>query len=291
MRWDAYNCTIPERPETIVQGLRETFHGIVHTIEEGRGRNSYAVSTTLRDFLGTSIASVLSGGRNPAPHVQCQGVYSADLAASVRTRWPMHTVSRADSAMDFDEPGLFDKLADRFGVFANNKNLKWDTRGEWGRPAELADPMSGRTFYVGARESLGFLRVYEKGKHIMQEVRDGDEIPSIHWVRVELEVKPQDREQKARLARLSPEAVWGVSHWTRAACRMVCGLAVERVMMWQPSEPDAYRACRHMAAQYRQSIETVAQQEGGIEGFMKFLQEAWEQQDRTRFRAAQKAAA
>ena len=50
--------------------------------------------------------------------------------------------------------------------------------------------------------------------------------------------------------------------------------------MWPPKETEPYRAVRHMAAQYRQAMGHVIEQEGGVEEFMQFIAHTWRLQDR-----------
>lgn len=279
MRWDCYKATIPALPHEIVQGIREALTtGTVTAMEEGPGFHSYRRSDIGRDYFGSEVFRVMSGGKNPLPHVVVQGAYSPRVAEAIRERWPTHRVSRLDSAYDASSPGLFDDLVGQFQRFANRRELAWDNRGDW-RPDDLRDPLKGRTFYVGSRTSLALLRVYEKGKQLLPDTRPNDEPPDLDWVRIELEVKPQDGRQKDRLCTITPQQAWGVSNWTREALHLLTGAAPERIIMWQPRETDAYRAVRHMARQYRESIGIVAEGEGGMNGFVQFLQQAWADQD------------
>lgn len=274
MRWDAYSATVSDLPERVLERLSERFSQTIVDVQEGPGLNSYARSFLAVDLFGTQLFRLMFGGTNPAPHLKVQGVYSPELAQVIRDYWPDHRVSRADSAFDVSEPGLFDVLAARFQSFAAANGLQWNQVGDW-RALGERDPLSGRTFYVGSRTSLAYLRVYEKGLQVLKDARPEDEPPDLNWVRVELEVKPQDRSQKARLAHLTPEQCWGVSRWTRNALAAVNGQATERVIMWQPKETDAYRAVRHMLNQYKESMALVIEREGGDAAFMRFAHAVW----------------
>ena len=254
----------------MAEGFAQTIQGV----KVGRGFNSYLHSKQAADYFGTEVFLFMWGGKNPEPHVLTRGVYSPDVAEFVRATWPVHRCTRADSAMDLAEPGLFDDLAVRFQAFAKSHSLAFEHRGDW-RPEGERDPLSGRTFYVGAQSSLARLRVYEKGKQCLKEWRASDEPPDLNWVRAELEVKPQDRDGKTKLSRLTPDAAWGVSIWTRQALRELTGVAAEKVIMWQPKETNAFRAVRHMLAQYRESMQTVIEAEGGDEAFMRFARSIW----------------
>jgi hypothetical protein len=274
MRWDAYSATVHDLHERVLERLVERFPHTLDELQQGPGLNSYAHSYRGLDMRGDELFRLMFGGVNPAPHVKVQGVYSPDVAQVIRDCWPEHRVSRADSAFDVSEPGIFDVLVERFQSFCAHFNLLWRQVGDW-RPDGLRDPLSGRTFYVGSRTSLCYLRVYEKGLQMLQKARPEDEPPDLNWVRVELEVKPQDRTQKARLAHITPEQAWGVSRWARCALQAINGHATERVIMWEPKETNAYRAVRHALRQYKDSMKIVHENEGGDEAFMRFVHSVW----------------
>jgi phage replication initiation protein len=93
-------------------------------------------------------------------------------------------IKRADVAFD-DEQGVMsvEAWADEYkagGFNCGGRMPSNDLKGDW-----LVHNGAGRTLYVGKRENGKMIRCYEKGKQL------GD--PASPWVRVELELRAQDR--------------------------------------------------------------------------------------------------
>jgi DNA relaxase NicK len=279
VRFDWYSATVRERPEVIIAGLREDLSGWVTEVERRKGSNNYEASDVGLDYFGGSIFSVLHGGPNGAPHVRASGAGSPVVADVLRRRWPQHAVSRVDVAVDFDGEGCWDKLFAVCADVARERGLKWTTYGDF---REDRDVMAGRTVYIGSRQSPVMVRLYEKGKQMLPSVRVGEKLPSLNWCRLEVEVKPPQREARLAAAIRPAEQFWGCSSWSRKLLHRACGTDVERVTMTVRRETDARRAIRHLAMQYRQSIETVIAEEGGDdEALMRLIREVWREADRS----------
>lgn len=281
MRFDWYGATVPARPEAILEALRVGLGERVAGEEQRSPAGNYGTGNLLLDGSGQRLCAVLYGGQNgwAGPHVQASGEHSPEVVAIVREHWPQHRVSRADVAVDFDGDGCFEKLLSVAEGVARENRLKWSTYGDF---RDDRDPLAGRTFYVGSRQSAALVRGYEKGKQMLPSVRVGEEAPSLDWCRLEVEVKPPTREAKAAAAGWPVDRFWGCSPWTCKLLHRVAGVDVQRVTMTAHKETDARRAIRHMAMQYRQAMEAFIAEEGGEEeALLRFIRQVWKIADIT----------
>jgi DNA relaxase NicK len=123
-------------------------------------------------------------------------------------------------------------------------------------------PDAGRTFYVGARASQVYVRIYEKGLKyahdvglpITDELRD--------WVRVELEFKPQSKGAKDLAAGLEGAQLWGSTQWTRQLAQEVLSMPTEPITLRVRRESNTERALRFAAAQYNRAFSELWRQCG-----------------------------
>jgi hypothetical protein len=95
----------------------------------------------------------------------------------------MHGVSRADAALDVDNPGFWDWVIPIALDLADQLGLTIDQQGDWHRGE------GGRTLYLGSRKSAVFVRIYEKGKQLRALGEDPD--ASLHLVRLETQCRPE----------------------------------------------------------------------------------------------------
>ena len=276
MKFDCYSATFPVRPDLLVEGILSGFPDAGLRVERGKSALRYAAADLLFDPMDQMVCGVHHGGQNGNPHVRVQGWYSPKVVGVVRGLWPDHSVSRADVALDFDSPGCWDRIAAVCDLVAREGKLKWSTVGDF---REDRDVLSGRTIYVGSRQSPVYIRVYEKGKQMLAQHRVGDAAISLDWVRVEIEVKPPHRPFKLAAASWEPPAFWGCSVHSRKLLHRVSGVEVERIMMTERKETDARRAVRNMLKQYRGSMEAVIVEVGGDAAFMRFARSIWAELD------------
>jgi DNA relaxase NicK len=120
------------------------------------------------------------------------------------------------------------------------------------------------------------LRIYQKGLQIAEQLAlTGNAIPDDlrHWVRVELEYKPDKGLARERAAKLSPAELWGCSPWTRAFAKQALAINAERVKMTERRESSVDRAYRFAAAQYGPTFLLVAARLGGWEIFSEDLRQ------------------
>lgn len=252
MRFDWYAATIQAHPVEVVETLRREFGAEVVTT---KGLHGYTQGFDLRGPSGT-VARVLAGGVNAAPHAWASGEDTEPFVSAVRRCWPdQHTVSRMDTAEDFQGPGSWDRLNAECLSLADSLRLKVSQAGDYHR---LED---GRTLYVGSRKSPVFIRLYEKGKQLRAKVTHGAEDIPEDWVRLEGQVRPQ-KEAKKAAAFATPEEAWGFSAWTADLARRCMSLDVPRVRMNVWREADDDRAFHFLVRQYGPLLERLRCQLG-----------------------------
>jgi len=156
------------------------------------------------------------------------------------------TGCNADIAEDYSEPGVWETMSDYGLHLAEQFALKIDQRGDWNRDDKMA---KGRTLYVGSRQSLAYLRIYEKGKE--KAVRSGGEITDPDHVRAEAEIKPQNMVQGYALASLEPREYWRCSPWLNQYSTILFQKNMDRIRLWTVTkESDDDMAFAYMLKQY-----------------------------------------
>ena len=243
--FDWYRATVPVHHDLLTRELVKEA-GPYAQVTEGQGRFAYKRSRTIEQG-GDRVATVLYGGPNGHPNVEASGGERAPwLAAMLRARGP-HRVTRCDVAVDLFGVGLFEGLKELAGAIADRNDL--DCRDVTNRNADKGD-----TRYLGSRKSSVFARIYEKGK--AGGTTDADVPPDLlrHWVRIELEIKPQ-KEMKELAATIEPEAFWGVSPWTRELAKGALDMNSEPIPFTPRRISNNERAFRHMVDQYGSVME------------------------------------
>ena len=142
------------------------------------------------------LVSVWSGGNAGTACLESSGDQSRVLADALKSWGGSYRVTRCDSALDWEEAGLFDALAASLLEFARQKGLKINQQGDWERGR-------ARTLYVGSKSSPVFLRLYEKGFQV-----EGESTSHPDWVRCEVQCSPA-KGRRAAAALWTPADVWG----------------------------------------------------------------------------------
>jgi hypothetical protein len=160
-------------------------------------------------------------------------------------------VTRMDAALDLYDAEWFPILVDQGKRWANEHRLTTDQRGDWLNPAK------GRTWYLGARSSRFFHRIYEKGRK---------ERVDPNWVRCEIEYKPHSREERASAGYLSAAQLWAM-HAGPIFGRVI-GLDLGEVFALPVHKPervrrDVDRARGALCAQYGKVLGVWLQECGG----------------------------
>ena len=238
--FDWYRATVP----VSLPLLTEVCSGLVPhpAIEDGAGRFNYRFSRTIKNCGIDRVATILHGGSNGHPNVEASAEYAPRLAQALRQGGP-HRVTRCDVAVDLWGEGIYSRLHRLCGRIADDERLGC-------REIADRDPAKGNTTYLGSRKSAVFARVYEKGKADLQryapDERDGLE----HWVRVELEVKPQ-KEMRERAATLEPEQFWGISSWSAKLAKGAFDMSPDPIPFHPRRVASDDRAWHTAMSQYR----------------------------------------
>lgn len=272
MRFDWYAATISADSGDVVRAL---VAGLGAEPVEARPLNGYQNAVKLvRD--GSTVCRVLWGGNGGAPHAFATSDDAPAFAALVRSLWPdRHYVTRADVAADFDDGDTtWERLYASVLAVAQDRGLKKSQAGDW------IDPDDGRTFYVGARKSAVFARLYEKGKQLRALATDGGADISLNLVRLELVARP-DGEARRAAARMEPEEFYGFADWSKQLALDVFALDVDRVHIKERRESDDDRALFYAVKQYHDHFERLAERLGGWERVGPWIRAKREQMEQS----------
>lgn len=241
--FDYCGATIDASAEELGEGLMALLPD-AHGFEAGRGSKNYTASMKIRRADGDVVATVLHGGQNGAPHAYASGANAPAFVKAVRDAWPdRHRVTRLDSAEDL--LGDFAPMLETCQAIAAGAGIKGKHTYEDGADA-------GRTYYMGARTSPVFGRLYEKGKELRSKVADPSLIPP-DLVRFEIEWKPV-REGRVIAAKIEPDQVFGVSAWARDAAGMLFGANPDRFVSQTRLLTDDERSYRAMLRQHGRTL-------------------------------------
>lgn len=253
VRFDWYAATIADDPARVLEVLSA---GLGAEVRDGTPRHGYEKGYDLR-ANGSTVARVLSGGKNGNPHAWASSDDTDAFVQVVRATWPVqHRVTRLDASEDFDGSGTWDRLYAALIELADERHLKVDQAGDWHR---LED---GRTFYLGGRKSAVFCRLYEKGKQLRGLGGPGAEAISPDLVRLELEARPEGG-SRYWAAGCEPVESFGLAAWSKELALRVLGLEVERVHIKERRESDDARALRYLVLQYGEHLDRLAAHLGG----------------------------
>ncbi|MCL1923904.1 MAG: replication initiation factor domain-containing protein [Propionibacteriaceae bacterium] len=164
-----------------------------------RGKFGYSRAYDGMTHDGHEFTLWCDGNMGADPSVHGRGKHSPGIASMLRSLPYSHTVSRVDSAIEFEGEGTWDALYSCLLAFAEEHHIKRSSFND----LEEGAP-HGRTLYIGSRKSPAFLRCYEKGKQLGN--------PKSTWVRVELVIRPQ-KNQRVEASRATPDNIWGYCRW------------------------------------------------------------------------------
>jgi hypothetical protein len=256
-RFDWMQTTVHEDAKEIFDTLEGTLGA---DLEAGRGLNGYERSMVVKR-KGETLAKVFYGGFNGWPNVLASGAATDDVVPVVRAAWPVHEVTRMDSAQDFSCAGGYELLRDQLVTIHEKVGLS---------KREIESVVNGvrsRTIYLGSPSSRVQVRLYEKG---MFEHQLGNASADSSWFRLEAQIRPTGP-ARARAAELDPSEAWGCSSWTRELALVVMGLQVERVTMQLKREPDYMRAIRALEQQYSATLKKALAVEGSWDAVGRLL--------------------
>lgn len=185
--------------------------------QPGSGRNGYRSSIPfMRPGSLEAVVTLATGSASQImPNLCLTGAHGAcaSLAAEAREAFPGARLSRADTALDWSQEGLWDELH-RMAKTLAKANPKLG-----GVRTITSD--TGRTFYVGSGKSTVSLRVYEKDRERAARGVIAEEDVDPDLIRIEFSFRPQSK-SKAGMAKLEPgqmirSSVWAREFMSRAA--------------------------------------------------------------------------
>ena len=241
MKFDAYGATIREHEfPYVVDCLAASIGGVA---SNGRPMRRYANTVSI-DLNGRLAAWVGQDSTSGAIYVEGKGDSTPTLVKAIRVHFPEHTAPRIDVCEDYNDPGAFDALQ---AVIRAAKGPK--VKG--GYVALPDDVEDGKTWAAGVRGGVGYVRVYEWGKH-----PDRIHLGKPHAVRAEGEFRPHYARDKAAAAKMQPMEVWGMSAWTHRVGEALTQCPITR---WDP-EVRRYsydKTTRYLATTFRRHLEEM----------------------------------
>ena len=219
-------------------------------------KNGYLYSESLMRG-DTKLCQIFYGGDSQGTMVFCEATGEAApmFAELMRADIP-HRVSRVDIAIDFNEPMAWVNMH-TYGVFlANRYGLKDKFIGSSGSECLDSADIDGRSLYLGSRQSVGYVRMYEKGK------KDNPDKPN--WVRFEYEFKPKGDARYKYSTASKAEILSSTKHGSDAlkfflseTAMRPCAAGTVRVL------PDRERTLRALRRQYGAFIRSELETAGG----------------------------
>lgn len=259
-RWDWYAATIDGLEDGQVGTTLALVFGasVVHS----RARYGYAHSEQVK--RGDEVlATVYERSARPGEvHVVVSSAACDEVVPVLRRRYPVHRVTRADSALDFVAD--FEPLDRRLVAFAKDRGITHRL---------FTNSEGGATRYLGSPRSEAELRFYKKSEQLRQVYPERAATVPDGTVRFEIEMKPNKREAKEALALASADEAWGFSKWSQELAGIVLGIDAPRIATHfrRPSDDD--RAMHFLLQQYGPMMRRRAL-EHGLDAFLAELVES-----------------
>lgn len=263
MRFDAYSATIRQSEiGYVAQSLASSLGGIVC---KGKPMRRYPM--TLQIDAGPRMAAWCgTDSQTGDVFVEGKGETAPVLAKSIRTYFPDHSCARADVCEDYDEPGAFGRLLD----------LVRRTKGQRVKGGYVAlpdDEQDGKTWAAGTRGGVGYVRVYEAGKH-----PDRVHLAKPDWARIEGEFRPHYSRDKIAAAKMQPVDFWGLSAWTHTVGERLTQTQINRF------EPEIRKyshdkTTRYIALTFRRHFQEMLEDGLHLEATIR---EVWKEEDEAR---------
>jgi hypothetical protein len=260
MRFDAYCATI--KAAKLGQVAEAIAHGVDGIVASGKPMRRYG--QVLNIDCGPRMAAWVGYQEDTGMvYVEGKGETSPALAATIREHFPNHLVPRADVCDDVDEAGAFERLQ---AVIRAAKGA----RVKAGYVALPDDVQDGRTWAVGSRGGVSYLRLYEAGKHPERLILNRP-----NWVRPELEVRPQYSRDKQAASKMQPVDFWGFSSWSHTVGQAIMQTPVNR---FEPlvRKYSHDKTTRYIALTFRRHLEEMYRQG---EDIGRTLADVWQEED------------
>jgi hypothetical protein len=260
MRFDAYCASINgAKLANVADAIASGLDGIV-----AKGKPMRRYGQVLNIDCGPRMAAWVGFQEDTGQiYIEGKGETSPVLANTIRTHFPAHQVPRADVCDDVDEEGAFERLQ---AVIRANKGA----RVKAGYVALPDDIQDGRTWAVGSRGGVAYLRLYEAGKH-----PDRLAFNRPNWVRPELEVRPQYARDKAAAATMQPVDFWGFAGWSHTVGQAITQTSISR---FEPvvRKYSGDKTTRYIAMTFRRHLEEMA---SSGEDIGRTFAQIWQEED------------
>ena len=266
MKFDAYGATLKGyQLSKVAELLAASVGGIV-----ARGKPMRRYPTTLSIDAGPRMAAWV--GQEPHTgliYVEGKGETTPALVSCIREHFPDHSAPRIDVAEDYNDPGAFQALRN---LIRHHKG----PRVKGGYVALPDDEQDGKTWAAGTRGGVGYIRVYEAGKH-----PDRVHMGKPDWVRAEVEMRPQYARDKQAAAKMSELEVWGLTAWTHKVGEALTQCPIVRF------EPEIRRyshdkTTRYIALTFRRHLEEMFANGEHLEATIR---DVWREEDEAKRRS------
>jgi hypothetical protein len=251
-RWDWYQVTVKEQAlDVLLPMITEAFP--LADFQNMKGQHGYLHGLEL--VAGSKkLLHILYGGQSHTANITASSEESPILADLMRRWGGPFKPTRVDSCLDWEEPGLFDCLTASLLQFATEKEIRISQLGDWHRG-------KSRTLYIGSPRSPVQLRLYEKGYQVA-----GDDTKHPHWVRLEVQVRP-DKQRRAAAAHWFPADAFAAGWVSEAVERffLIPGIRIPVGKIRQASDTDRQRA--YLLKQYGNILRAWAEECGTPEDF------------------------
>lgn len=260
MKFDGYGATIRDHQlGYVAERLAAAVGGVVTM-----GKPMRRYQSTLSIDAGPRMAAWL--GQEPHTgmiYVEGKGETTPPLVQCIRHHFPEHSAPRIDVAEDYDDAGAFEVLQSLIRRYKGE-------RVKGGYVALPDDVQDGKTWAAGTRGGVGYMRLYEAGKH-----PDRVHMGKPDWVRAELECRPHYARDKAAAAKMSPLEVWGMTSWTQKVGEALTQCPIVRF------EPQIRRyshdkTTRYIALTFRRHLEEMLSNGEHLEATIR---DVWREED------------
>lgn len=155
------------------------------------------------------------------PGINCKTSSSDSGTLQKALRGFDHSPTRLDACLDWTEEGLFDSLSNALRQFGLKKRIKLGFAGDWERNV-------GRTLYLGGKQSIVQICLYEKGA---EQRAKGVAGAPLDWVRLEVRVGNMKRRQRDRIAHWDHASNLFSVGWMPEACEAIGLEALESISL------------------------------------------------------------
>lgn len=217
-KWDWYQSTV---------WLKDPHAGLVQALLAAWPLSDWCAAAPLNRVYqyggvirrGSQELCRLSWGGQPGINCKTSSSDSGALCAALRGF--DHSPTRLDACLDWTEEGLFDSLSNALRQFGLKRRIKLGFAGDWERN-------EGRTLYLGGKQSIVQICLYEKGA---EQRAKGVAGAPLDWVRLEVRVGNMKRKQRDRIAHWDHASnVFSVG-WMPEACAAIGLEALETISL------------------------------------------------------------